>query len=117
MYTNITKRQPNCKIKIHFLYCLLIEHIIQMGNQKENSSRKIPKPAREISAFFSLIIDETLEQLPLDFASTGIRCFRKGCFGIISSRIDFERNQIHWKCSDCRNSGTISGIYKSQQDF
>jgi len=90
---------------------------MQSGNQKEDFSRRIPKPAREISAFFSLIIDETLEQLSADFASTGIRCFRKGCLGIISTKIDFERNEIQWKCSDCGNSGTLTGIYKSQEDF
>lgn len=79
---------------------------------QEDKPKSIPKPAREISAFFSLIIDETLEQLSITFASTGIRCFRKRCHGIISSKIDFERNEIHWKCSNCRNSGNITGIYK-----
>ena len=72
----------------------------------------IPKQAREISAFFSLIIDETMEQLPHTFVSTGIRCFRKRCFGIIVSEIDIEKNEIHWKCSNCRNSGTIKGVFK-----
>ena len=70
----------------------------------------IPKPAREISAFFSLIIDETLERLPYTFTSTGIRCFRKGCTGIISSEFDIEKNEIHWKCSKCRYNGNITGI-------
>lgn len=57
----------------------------------------IPKPAREISASFSLIIDETMEQLPNTFASTIIICSRKRCNGIISSEIDIERSEIHWK--------------------
>jgi hypothetical protein len=80
-------------------------------NQKKTSSKKIPKPAREISAFFSLIMDETIEQLPYTFASTGVRCFSKGCLGTISTTIDIERNVIHWKCSDCKNNGTINGIF------
>lgn len=78
----------------------------KIGVNREN----IPKEAREISAFFSLILDETLEKLPSTFASTGIRCFKKGCAGIISSEFDFEKNEIHWKCSKCRNSGTITGL-------
>ena len=72
-------------------------------------SKNIPKEAREISAFFSLVIDETMEKLPTTLTSTGIRCFGKRCTGIISSEVNFENHEIHWKCSKCRNEGTISG--------
>jgi hypothetical protein len=75
-----------------------------------DTSKRIPKEAREISAFFSLVIDETMEKLPISLTSTGIRCFREKCTGIISSEIDFEKNDIHWGCSKCRNSGTITGL-------
>lgn len=78
----------------------------------EASSKQLPKRTREISAFFSLIIDETIEKLPTTFTSTGIRCFKRKCTGIISSEIDFDKNEIHWQCSLCRNSGTITGIFK-----
>ena len=71
---------------------------------------KVPKEARELSAFFSLVMDETMKTLPTTLTSTGIRCFRKGCFGIISSAIDLNNNEIHWKCSECVNSGTITGL-------
>jgi hypothetical protein len=71
--------------------------------------KKIPKQAREISAFFSLVIDETIKTYPSTLTSTGIRCFRKRCTGIISSEVDLDNNEIHWKCSKCRNSGTITG--------
>ncbi len=81
-------------------------------DEQGRNPKQIPKEAREISAFFSLIIDETLEQLPTTFASTGIRCFKKGCTGDISSEMDFEKNEIRWKCSICLNNGTITGIYK-----
>ena len=79
-------------------------------DESENISKKIPKEAREISAFFSLVIDETFEKLPTELTPTTIRCFRKGCFGIISSAIDLDNNEIHWKCSECVNSGTITGL-------
>ncbi len=75
-----------------------------------NIPKKIPKQAREISAFFSLVMDETFEKLPTKLTPTTIRCFRKGCFGIISSAIDLDKNEIYWKCSECVNSGTITGI-------
>ena len=72
--------------------------------------KKIPKQAREISAFFSLVIDETMEKLHTELSPTTIRCFRKGCFGIISSEVNLDKNEIYWKCSDCVNSGTITGL-------
>jgi hypothetical protein len=75
-----------------------------------NIPKKIPKAAREISAFFSLVMDETFEKLPTELTPTTIRCFRKGCFGIISSSIDLDNNEIHWKCSECVNSGNITGL-------
>lgn len=83
---------------------------MQNVNDKIGVNRKnIPKEAREISAFFSLVIDETMEKLHTTLTSTGIRCFGKKCTGIISSEIDFENSEIHWKCSKCKNGGTITG--------
>ena len=71
--------------------------------------KRLPKEAREISAFFSLVIDETMKTMPSTLSSTWIRCFGKGCTGIISSAIDLDKNEIYWKCSKCRKSGTITG--------
>jgi hypothetical protein len=80
-------------------------------NKGENHiPKEIPKQARAISAFFSLVMDETFEKLPTELTPTTIRCFRKGCFGIISSAIDLDKNEIHWKCSECVNSGIITGV-------
>ena len=77
-------------------------------DESGNIPKTIPKQAREISAFFSLVIDETMEKLPSTLTSTGIRCFRKRCFGIISSAIDLDKNEVYWKCSECVNSGTLN---------
>ncbi len=85
-------------------------HMTHFLDEQERNPKQLPKEAREISAFFSLVIDETMKYLPTTFALTGIRCFRKGCTGDISSEIDFEENEIHWKCTKCRNNGTITGI-------
>ena len=79
-------------------------------NESEDVPKHIPKEAREISAFFSLVIDETIKKKPSTLYSTSIRCFRKRCTGIISSEVDLDNNENHWKCSECVNSGTITGI-------
>ena len=70
--------------------------------------KQMPQEARELSAFFSLVIDETLKTLPSTLTSTGIRCFKKRCTGIIASEVLIENNEIHWKCSKCRNEGILS---------
>ena len=54
--------------------------------------KSVPKEARELSAFFSLVIDETLKTLPSTLTSTGIRCFKKKCTGIIPEPMK------HWIC-------------------
>jgi len=79
-------------------------------NESEDIPKHIPKEAREISAFVSLVIDETIKTLPSTLTSTGIRCFKKRCTGIIESEVLNENNEIHWKCSKCRNEGTITGL-------
>jgi hypothetical protein len=89
---------------------MIISQIPNSLNETGNIPKKVPKQAREISAFFSLVIDETFEKLPTGLTPTTIRCFRKGCFGIISSAIDLDKNEIYWKCSECVNSGTITGL-------
>jgi len=89
---------------------MYISKIQQSLDDSRSIPKKIPKQAREISAFFSLVIDETFEKLPTELTPTTIRCFRKGCFGNISSMIDLDNNKIHWKCSECVNSGTITGL-------
>ena len=79
------------------------------NDSKANTPQKIPKQAREFSAFFSLIIEETEKTLPTTFNSTGIRCFKKGCTGIISTSVNLDDNELYWKCSKCINHGTITG--------
>ena len=89
---------------------MYISNVTHSHNESGDLPKHIPKQAREISAFFSLVIDETFEKLPTELTPTTIRCFRKGCFGIISSAIELDKNEIYWKCSECVNSGTITGL-------
>ena len=86
-----------------------ITNMQNFGDETDDIPKHIPKEAREISAFFSLVIDETMEKLSSTLTSTGIRCFRKRCTGIISSEVNVDYNEIHLKCSKCRNNGTITG--------
>jgi len=75
-----------------------------------DSPKPVPKQAREISAFFSLLVEETMKTMPDTLTPTWIRCFRKGCKGTISSSVDLDEDKLFWECSDCKYSGTLIGF-------
>lgn len=72
---------------------------------------KLPKSTREFSSFLNLILTDALETLPDSFTLTYIRCHKKGCHGTISSKIDLAEDILHWKCSVCSTSGTITNAF------
>ena len=90
---------------------LLEDDMKKSHDESEQEFKKLPKATREIASFFYLVIDETIENLSQTYSSTGIRCFKKNCEGIIWSEIDENCSDINWKCSSCRNGGTITGVF------
>jgi hypothetical protein len=82
----------------------------QFPDTEHNTPKLIPKQAREISAFFSLLVDETMIDMPDSLTPTWIRCFRKGCTGTISNSVDLDDNKLFWECSECKYSGTLIGF-------
>jgi hypothetical protein len=81
-----------------------------LSDAEDNISKPVPKAAIEISAFFSLLVDETMKTMPDTLTPTWIRCFRKGCTGTISSAVDLDDNKLFWECSKCKYSGTLVGF-------
>jgi hypothetical protein len=76
-------------------------------NISENDNKKLPKQAREFSAFINLVCEAATGDFPNDQVRTDIRCFKKGCFGTIDTILDFENNTIHWQCTTCPNNGEL----------
>ena len=81
-----------------------------------NIPKKMPKQARELASFMALVVDITTKTLPTTLTLTDIRCFQKGCQGIIKSEVLKANNEIHWKCSKCPNEGVISEWQKTKWD-
>ncbi|MCX6258629.1 MAG: hypothetical protein NTW49_12140 [Bacteroidia bacterium] len=79
----------------------------------KSESNEIPKQAREMGGFISLVIDEATKGLHNTFINSGLRCFRKGCHGEISTLLPDVFSDIEWKCSKCVNGGTISDWHNS----
>jgi hypothetical protein len=85
-------------------------------DDKGNIPIEMPKEARELASFMSLVVDSTTRKSPKTLTSTDIRCFEKGCQGMIKSEILGKNNEIHWKCSKCPNEGVISEWQKTKWD-
>ncbi|HUX59552.1 MAG TPA: hypothetical protein VMV77_21445 [Bacteroidales bacterium] len=88
------------------MYISNMQHFL---DESGNIPKQMPKEARELASFFALVIDATTKNSPFTLTQTDIRCFEKGCQGMISSEILGKTEEIHWKCSKCPNEGIISG--------
>ena len=73
-----------------------------------NIPKQMPKEARELANFLALVVDATTKTMPTTLTSTEIRCFQKGCHGVVKSAIRLKKVEIHWYCPDCENEGVIS---------
>jgi hypothetical protein len=95
------------------MYISNMQHFL---DESGNIPKQMPKEARELASFFALVIDGTSKRIPTNLTSTDIRCFEKGCQGIIKSEISGKKDEIHWKCSKCQNEGVISEWQKTKWD-
>ena len=87
------------------MYISNMQHFL---DDKGNIPKQMPKEARELASFFALVIDATTKKSPFTLSGIELRCFEKGCLGIIKSEVLKETNEIHWVCSKCPNEGRIS---------
>ena len=85
-------------------------------DEKGNIPTEMPKQARELASFMALVVDTTTKTLPSTLTSTDIRCFNKGCHGLIKTALMPKTEEIHWYCPDCENEGVISGWQGTKWD-
>jgi hypothetical protein len=95
---------------------MYISDMTHFLNEIGNIPKEMPKEARELASFFALVVDFTSKTKPSTLTPTGIRCFRKGCHGIIKSTIIEDKQKIHWDCPECENEGVISNWQKTKWD-
>jgi len=76
-------------------------------SQNTDNSNNISKIERELASFIALIVDATMQSYPTVFTETKIKCNKKGCDGIISTKLLVTNDKIAWKCSKCENNGII----------
>jgi hypothetical protein len=95
------------------MYITNIQHLLDAS---VNMTEEMPKEARELIGFLTLIIDTTTKNLPQTLTSTDIGCFMKGCNGFIKTALRPDTEEIHWYCPDCEEEGVISGWQMSKWD-
>jgi hypothetical protein len=93
------------------MYITNIQHLLDASRKM---SEEMPKEARELIGFLTLIIDTTTKILPPTLTTTDVRCFQKGCYGLIKTTLRPDTEEIHWYCPDCENEGVISEWQKTK---
>jgi len=88
---------------------MYISNMTHFLDETGNIPKEMPEEARELGSFLALVIDTTTKNSPFTLTQTEIRCFEKGCQGLIKSEVLKDNNDIHWVCSECENGGNISG--------
>ena len=95
------------------MYITNIQHLLDASVKMPN---ELPKEVRELIGFLTQVIDTTTRTLPLTLTTTDVRCFEKGCNGLIKTALRLDNEEIHWFCPDCEAEGVISGWQKTKWD-
>jgi hypothetical protein len=77
----------------------------------------MPKEAREMANSLALVVDTATRTIPTTLNPTEIRCFQKGCHGLVKSAIRQKAGEIHWYCPDGENEGVISQWEGTKWDY
>lgn len=95
------------------MYITNIQHLLDASAKL---GKEMPAEARELIGFLTPIIAATTKNLPQSLTTTDVRCFEKGCSGMIKTALRRDNEEIHWYCPDCENEGLISGWQKTKWD-
>jgi hypothetical protein len=93
---------------------MFISNLTHYLDPDGNIAKEMPKSARELASFQSLIVDAATKDYDPPIMATEIRCRKKKCTGTIE--LFFDDEIIEWWCTDCNEAGRISGWQGSKWD-
>jgi hypothetical protein len=96
------------------MYITNIEHFL---DDSGNIPKEMPKAARQLVSFYTFIIEAATSIFPATNNKTNIRCFEKGCKGMVTTDLTNKKDDIHWKCNKCQNEGRISNWQGTFWDY
>jgi hypothetical protein len=85
-------------------------------DEQGNIPKEMPQEAKELASFLALVVDATTKTMPSILTTTDIRCFQKGCHGLVKSSMRLSKNEINWYCPDCEEEGLISEWQNTRWD-
>jgi hypothetical protein len=95
---------------------MYITDITHLLHASVKMPKEMPEEARELVGFLTLVIDTTTKNLPDSLTITDVKCFKKGCSGMIKSAFRPDTDEIHWYCPDCEVDGLISSWQGTKWD-
>ena len=95
---------------------MYISNLTHFLNENGIIPKQMPKEARELASFLTLVVDYTTEHSGVVLNAINLRCFTDHCKGIIESELINSGTEIHWICPKCRNEGIISEWQGSRWD-
>ena len=95
---------------------MFITNIRHLLHASAKMPEDMPDEAKELIEFLKLVIDATTKTLPDTLTTTDVKCFKKGCSGMIKTAFRHDTEEIHWYCPDCEVEGLISGWEKTEWD-
>lgn len=101
------------KLKIFRMYINNFQHLLDAS---EKMSDEMPEGVRELIGFLTQIIDTTTTNISHTLTTTNVRCFEKGCSGLIKTALRPDTGEIHWYCPECENEGVVSDWQKTKWD-
>jgi hypothetical protein len=96
---------------------MYITDILHFVDDSGNIPKEMPKAARQLASFYTFIIEAATSIFPATDNKTNIRCFEKGCKGMITTDLTNKKDDIKWKCNKCTNEGRISNWQGTTWDY
>jgi hypothetical protein len=87
---------------------MYITNIKHLQDASINMSQEMPEEPKDLLEFLTLVIDTTTRSLPATLTTTVVRCFGKGCDGLIKTALRPDNEEIHWYCPECEKEGLIN---------
>jgi hypothetical protein len=85
-------------------------------DEEGNIAKEMHKDDRELAGFLVLIVDATTKIHREPITAPDVRCFTKGCKGLINITLSSSNDDIHWRCPECKVEGRISGWQDTKWD-
>jgi hypothetical protein len=95
------------------MYQTNIKHLLDASRKMQDD---LPREPKELIGFLIKIIDSTTRSLHNTLTTSDVKCFEKGCEGIIKTAIRPDNEEIHWYCPACEKEGLINNWQGTEWD-